>query len=265
MNNARRNDMSRFTPTFVVALLVAYLLTACGGGDERASPASPQAMQSFNVLADYCGAGVTLPTTDTAQSMQQLGARTVTRDRVSYPVTTAYAVNGFSPIDSAPWPMPVPLDDLRGLTTGPYASRGMAYADVQMGVFVTPAFPSGGITCVMGVAGMRDNRDGTRTAVWATRDGALDLSGLPGSAINGFEWLANYAPAPGAAAFTMRKESIDPATARICVRATGAMDANTWACSVPAVSASETSYAFSLTPVVPGVYVVVGEKGVLVR
>jgi hypothetical protein len=244
------------------AIAALCALAACGGGagedDEHIAPASPQTVQSFNLLADHCGAGVMLPTTDRTRTLQQLDARWVTRDGVAYPVTTAYALNGFSGLADSAWPMPVPLFDLRGLTTGPYVSRGIAYPDVQMGVFVAPVLPAGGISCVMAVAGMRNNRDGTGTAVWTARDGALELAGLPAPAVNGFEWLANY-PVTGSAAFTVRKESMDPSTARICRRAPAA---STWACSVPVLSASATSFTFTSGPATPGIHVLVGDKPV---
>lgn len=243
--------MTRFNNLYLlVALASASLLTACGGGtgNDEPAPASPQAIQSFNDLSSYCGADLTLPVTDTSQSLEQLPGHSVTIAKVSYFVNMLYAANGWSPIDDSLASLDVPMSDMRNVTPGSNVSFGSMSATLKMGVGVSPRMPAAAITCVKGL-------NGFSTATWRSRDlGAVDVSTLPAAAVDGFEWVANFEPAPGLVFFTTDKTKADPATARICHRAGGAV---TWSCDVPTLGGDATHWTFSLASMSRGIYVLV--------
>jgi hypothetical protein len=250
----------------VAALAATGTLTACGGGggggggaDDSASvPPSAQAIASFNAVSDDCGAGVTLPDSKVEGGLHELRDRTVQVGGVAFPVAIDYSADGFEPPDDPGIKVQMGLEDLRGLTTGNYVHPGYASQDVQMGVALSARVPAAGITCVKGVAGMRSNRDGTKTIVWTSRGaGGLDVAGLPAPAVDGFEWISSYPIGAGGVFFGIGKALADPATARVCQRAPGA---TAWNCSVPTVTATAQGYQFVVAPATPGVYVLAAER-----
>jgi hypothetical protein len=254
-------NRSSFTSRLALALstLTLAMLTACGGGSEapvEVVAPNPQALPA--AVPTLCG--VQAVATSGVESFNVLANQTAELNGFATQVTVLTSPAGYS-YAGATATMLVPMQDMREVLYHGYTE--LATPD-RMGIEMGSLLAPGSVGCVAGVTRVADV--GTAGAPnllvsWASEQlPNLPVDRLPSQAINGFEFINNFADTRATAVFSMSKSLlVDAGSVQIChVGISGTVN-----CFTPSVTDSGQQWTFRLPISQPGVYMLSAPREIL--
>lgn len=245
-----------------IAALLAAALSGCGGGaaDEDIPAASAG---DHDAIADYCGADKANPS-EPARGGWNLSWPYL-NDNLNN-AATIVSPDGSSTAWDDPIVMKVALNDYRGVS-GNLIPKG-SVERWSMGASIPTVLPKRAVACTTQLSKMVRNAQPviepgglfgsvtTYTLAWKSYwDKALPIDRLSGHAIDGFEFVGNFAPGNGQAFFVVDKMKFAAAAGlSICYLAPGSAN---WDCATPA--STDLGYGWQLTRpgIRPGAYMLV--------
>lgn len=276
-----RRRAARQTPTPMTLLSagLSLLLAACGGGaglpdSEERLPVAAVDRQQTAAVRDYCAIGAPLrqaASADDAGFSYQPGSPWHAGAGLMLAVSSVYAwgrtdTQGGGGFDVLR--LGTPVNDYRSFD--PSATLGIGAAPSQrlgMGLLVEPRFDDQAAACVKPVTVVRYRQvllPGSgwvqlRSLGWESMQAeTVPVQTLPGAALDGFEFVANYLPLEGRVFFALAKNQLaDPQAAQLCHLAPGA---GAWRCLRPQLRDGGDLWELTAPEARPGVYVLVSSR-----
>lgn len=233
------------------ALSLALLAACGGGGGGDTAVSAPPPLTPSAAPTNLCGVEIA-PTAGPAQH-QVSANQPLVINGFETRISRVTSATGY-PFDGLPVNLNLPLEDLREASFQGYTPQGTLDS---MGVELGSRFEPGAVACVSGVS--RAINVGTELnpnflLSWASATlPSVPLGSLPAQAINGFEFVHNFAATQANAVFRMAKTQLaDPAAVRVCHIDNNAATT----CRVPTVTQDTERWTFTLAINAPGVYVI---------
>lgn len=248
--------------------MAAAVLAGCGAGaDEEGQRDDPVMLAAYKDMIAYCGAEEPV-----GAPAQEGGWSLTSPSKYGNPTYEASAL--VSPQGAElqfPLHMRVGVRDYRGVT-GPVIPSGYARPEWRMGVILEGRLPAHAAACVISLAklvpppyvptlpGMPQQEPVYGYTLdwrskWAT---AVPVAGVPGSVIDGFEFVSTFGHAGSRAVFVLPKAQLTSTQGvAICHLAPAAI---TWDCAVPDVYDQGEDWGIARRGVQAGVYVLAAPR-----
>ncbi|WP_296947719.1 hypothetical protein [uncultured Massilia sp.] len=258
MKQAHDSTMARRAAAWGLA---AGLLAGCGGGADDEAQADPALAAAYADTLSYCGA--TEPTGGAAEEGGYAQSWPSYYGNPSYDTSVVVSPRGAEPLD--PIALRIQAHDYRGVS-GPIIGPGAFDLAWKMGVVLGARLPARAAACVVSLGKLVPATTilpGMTQPVgqmldWRSKwEARVDMRGLPGAVIDGFEFVSTFGQAGGLVAFIEPKARLAASQgASICRRAAAA---GGWDCvaASAAGSADGAYWTFTRSGVQAGIYVLV--------
>ncbi len=241
---------------------LAGALAGCSGGDGEA-PAGPAQEAAYADTLSYCGAAE--PTGGAAAEGGYAQSWPSYYGNPSYDTSVVVSPRGADLFD--PIALKIQAHDYRGVAEPIIGPGGFDLA-WKMGVILGGRLPARAAACVASLGKLAPSTvilPGMTQPVgqrleWRSKwEPRVDMQGLAGAAIDGFEFVSTFGQADGLAAFIEPKTRLAGAQGvSVCRRAPGASG---WDCAAAETTDSGAYWTFSRRGVQAGIYVLVAPPG----
>ncbi|GAA4021660.1 hypothetical protein [Actimicrobium antarcticum] len=252
---------------YLILAVTGTSLSGCGGAlGENGVPVPPVNESQFASVAAYC-------TTDTFKVDDPkrdgwLSAPMITSPVDSVEISAIYSPGGSTSSLLSSISMQVDRSDYRGITTS-VVRTGYSRPEWVMGVTMPSVLAPKSVACVTQVARIHtpidpfantpfarfaNPVDTTSVLYWSSYwNQALPVDTLAGYKVDGFEFVADFAPADGQAYFVLDKARFPaPQSMSICFLAPGAV---TWDCKQPSLIDRGANWQLVQSGLKQGVYI----------